>query len=151
MSSSALTSVTVQSQAPWGKGLEALGQASRRFLVGAWVFGFGFHSNPLEVFTVKEKTKIKHQTMFTASSTCRASVTEAVVFPVLLSFFHSLVPGEGRRPFAHMWTLLTAHFLGRRNGGSHDFCLSCSSELEGHVGGFSPGSFPALSCWHLKP
>ena len=28
--------------------------------MGAWVFGFGFHSSPLVVFTIKEKAKIKH-------------------------------------------------------------------------------------------
>lgn len=25
----------------------------------------------------------------------------------MLSFFHSLVPGEGRQPFAHIWKFLT--------------------------------------------
>lgn len=120
--------------------------------MGAWVFVFGRHSNPLEVFPVKEKTKIQHRTMFTASSTCRASVTAAAVFPVLLlRFFPSLVPGEGRQPFARMWTLLTAPFPGRKDGGSYDVCLSRPCELEGHVGASSLGSFPALSCWHLKP
>lgn len=28
--------------------------------VGTWVFGFGFHSNPLVVSAIKEETKIKH-------------------------------------------------------------------------------------------
>lgn len=83
--------------------------------------------------------------MFTASSTCRASVPEAAGFPVLLCFFHSLVPGEGRQPFAHMWTLLTAHFLRRKDCRSpHGFCLSCPYKLEGHVGGFSLGSCSLL-------
>lgn len=93
---------------------------------------------------LERKQESNIPTMFTASSTCRASVTEAASFPVLLCFFHSLVPGEGRQPFAHMWTLLMAHFLGRKDCRSpHDFCLACPYELEGHVGGFSLGSFPA--------
>lgn len=112
--------------------------------MGSWVLGSGFHSNPLVVFTVREKTRIQHPTMFTASNTCSASLTEAAGFPVLLCFLRPLVPGEGRRPFTHMWTLLAAHFLGRKDCGSPRDCLSCPYELEGHVGGFSPGSFPAL-------
>lgn len=78
--------------------MEALGQASRRLLVGAWVFGFGRHSNLIEDFPVKEKTKIQHHTMFTASATCRASVTAASVFLLCFVSFVLLCLERGGNP-----------------------------------------------------
>lgn len=108
--------------------------------MGAWVFGFGRHSNPLEVFPVKEKTKIQHHTMFTASSTCRASFPAAAVFPALLVSFLLLCLERGGTLRPHVDTF----FPGRKDSGSHDVCLSCPCESEGQAGSFSLGSFSTL-------
>lgn len=71
--------------------------------VGTWVFGFRFHSNPLVVSTIKEKTKIKHclRKQYLKSIVERSCSIYSDTFFLLFSR-----AWRGRQPFAHLLKLL---------------------------------------------